>query len=550
MKIKQPPLFAICCLVGLVALTVAAHAQDAGRPKTRANAPKYENSVPPPTLSGIRYGGHGRHVLDFWKAPSDKPTPLVFAIHGGAWKGGSKERISRFVDTAALLKAGISVVAINYRFVRQAEGLEPPVKAPLHDAARALQFVRSKADEWNIDKEHIVAAGSSACACSSLWLLYHDDLADPKSKDPIARESTRLTCAAVGIAQTTLDPRQMKEWTPNSNYGGHAFGIEGFDQFLAERESILRWIAEYSPYALVSSDDPPVYLSYKAPPAIGKAQKDPTHTANFGVKLQERCLEQGLTCELMYPGASNVRYKNPTDYLIATLKPPAVTLGARPNVAQEYVPEEGSDELTKKRRKEKPVKMDPSLPNVLIIGDSISIGYTGQVRTQLQGNANVIHNPDNAQGTTLGLAKLQEWLGNTKWEVIHFNWGLHDLKHVTETGENSNNPDDPQQANLAIYTTNLEVLVQQLKTTGAKLIFATTTPYPKGVKPCRLPEDAAKYNAAALKIMKANNIQVNDLYSLALPKLKTLQMPRNVHFKPEGSKVLADQVAAMIQSAL
>ena len=121
---------------------------------------------------------------------------------------------------------------------------------------------------------------------------------------------------------------------------------------------------------------------------------------------------------------------------------------------------------------------------------------------------------------------------------------------MTETGENSNNPDDPQQANLAIYTTNLEVLVQQLKTTGAKLIFATTTPYPKGVKPCRLPEDAAKYNAAALKIMKANNIQVNDLYSLALPKLKTLQMPRNVHFKPEGSKVLADQVAAMIQSAL
>jgi len=218
--------------------------------------------------------------------------------------------------------------------------------------------------------------------------------------------------------------------------------------------------------------------------------------------------------------------------------------------AKPYVPEAGSHELSKSHRKQKPVEIDPSLPNVLIIGDSISIGYTKQVRAQLKGKANVIHNPGNAAGTTLGLEKLQEWLGDTQWDVIHFNWGLHDLKHVTETGENSNNPNDPQQADLATYTANLKVLVKQLKATSSKLIFATTTPYPKGVRPCRLPEDAAKYNAAALEIMKANNIQVNDLYSLALPNLKTLQRRRNVHFEKEGSKVLADQVAAKIQSAL
>ena len=218
--------------------------------------------------------------------------------------------------------------------------------------------------------------------------------------------------------------------------------------------------------------------------------------------------------------------------------------------AKPYVPEAGSHELSKSHRKQKPVEIDPNLPNVLIIGDSISIGYTKQVRAQLKGKANVIHNPGNAAGTTLGLEKLQEWLGDTQWDVIHFNWGLHDLKHVTETGENSNNPNDPQQADLATYTANLKVLVKQLKATSSKLIFATTTPYPKGVRPCRLPEDAAKYNAAALEIMKANNIQVNDLYSLALPNLKTLQRRRNVHFEKEGSKVLADQVAAKIQSAL
>ena len=234
---------------------------------------------------------------------------------------------------------------------------------------------------------------------------------------------------------------------------------------------------------------------------------------------------------------------------MAVLVTVVLLLGALNGFAQ-YIPEEGSAELSKNHRKKRPVEMDPNLPNVLIIGDSISIGYTGQVRTQLKGTANVIHNPGNAAGTTLGLEKLQEWLGDTEWDVIHFNWGLHDLKHVTETGENSNNPNDPQQADLATYTANLEVLVQQLKATGSKLIFATTTPYPKGVKPCRLPEDAVKYNAAALNIMQANNIQVNDLYRLALPKLETLQRRRNVHFNTAGSKVLADQVAATIQNVV
>ena len=195
--------------------------------------------------------------------------------------------------------------------------------------------------------------------------------------------------------------------------------------------------------------------------------------------------------------------------------------------------------------------MDPNLPNVLIIGDSISIGYTGTVSAKLAGKANVIHNPGNAEGTKLGVEKLQEWLGDTKWDVIHFNWGLHDLKHVKpETGENSDDPNDPRQTDLETYTANLEILVKQLKATGAKLIFATTTPFPAGVKPFRLPEDAVKYNAAALGVIRANNIQVNDLYELVLPKLNTLQKRRNVHFTEEGSKVLGEQVADVIQSAL
>jgi iduronate 2-sulfatase len=313
MHFTKKILIVLVYLSGLSLLLLQANAQD---------APAYHPSVPKPTLSDISYGEHERHVLDFWKAESGSPTPLVFVIHGGGWSGGEKERANRFADVSRLLDAGISVVAINYRLMGHiaGSGIMPPVKAPMHDAARALQFVRSKAKEWNIDKQRIGAAGGSAGACTGLWLAFHDDLADQGSKDPIARESTRLYCAAVIGAQTSLDPRQMKEWTPNSSYGGHAFGKAKFEEFLAERETILHWINEYSPYALASSDDPPVYLQYSSPPAIGQIEKDPTHSANFGLKLKERCKEVGIDCEFQYPGAPNVKHETPTDYLIATLK--------------------------------------------------------------------------------------------------------------------------------------------------------------------------------------------------------------------------------------
>lgn len=284
--------------------------------------------IPDPTAFDVAYGDHPKQRLHFWKAESDKPTPLLFFIHGGGWMGGG--RMSGLTAMLPeILDAGISVVSVEYRFIPEAtaDGVMPPVKGPLHDAARALQFVRSKAAEWNIDKNRIGASGGSAGACSSLWLAFHPDLADPESDDPIARESTRLWCAAVRGAQTTLDPKQMKEWTPNSRYGGHAFGFDGdkekklsqFDEFLAGRESILPWIAEYSPYALVSDDDPPVHLFYSAPPALGKDQKDPTHTSNFGVKLQEHCRDQHVDCELVYPGAEGVAHETTTEYLIEKL---------------------------------------------------------------------------------------------------------------------------------------------------------------------------------------------------------------------------------------
>jgi acetyl esterase/lipase len=314
----------VLALTAFIASIISVPAQNTPPP-----APPQPATPIAPTESNVAYGTHERQVLDFYQAKSDTPTPVLFFIHGGGWVKGDKKNPG---SLSQCLAAGISVVSINYRYSWQAQidGVKPPVQAPLHDAARALQFVRSKAKEWNLDKKRIGASGGSAGACSSLWLAFHDDLADPKSPDLVARESTRLWCAAVSGAQTSLDPVQLKEWTPNSRYGGHAFGFMDpsdiqsrdtrFAEFLAHREEVLPWIKEFSPYEHVTSDDPPVYLHYTAAPAIGEEQKDPTHTSNNGVKLKEKCALTGVQCELVYPGAPEVKHQNIDTYLIQTLK--------------------------------------------------------------------------------------------------------------------------------------------------------------------------------------------------------------------------------------
>jgi acetyl esterase/lipase len=307
----------------------AAFGQDQKTPPKKKADPK--PSGIPPTQANVPYGEHPRQVLDFYQARGDTPRPVVFAIHGGGWvngdKGSYRNQAKRYLD------AGISVVAINYRFVPEAtaKGVEPPVKWPLADAARALQFVRSKAKEWNLDKARVGATGGSAGGCSSLWLAFHDDLADPKSPDPVARESTRLFCAAVTGAQTTLDPQVLREWMPNARYGGHAFGVTGpkgrdtaFQEFFDRREKLLPWIKEYSPITHVSKDDPPIFLEYpaqKKPPEKGEAQDDPTHSALLGMILMEKLRAAGVDGILVYPGHPHEKYRTSADYLIDRLKP-------------------------------------------------------------------------------------------------------------------------------------------------------------------------------------------------------------------------------------
>lgn len=200
-----------------------------------------------------------------------------------------------------------------------------------------------------------------------------------------------------------------------------------------------------------------------------------------------------------------------------------------------------------------PIKDKPGLPRVLLIGDSISVGYTLPTRHRLKGKANLHRIPVNGGPTTRGLENLETWLGDKKWDVIHFNWGLHDMKYMAanKTGNlaDPNAPGSRQQVPPADYEENLRQLVKRLKQTGAKLIWCETTPVPKGSQG-RLVEDAIKYNAIAAKIMKSEGVEINDLYSHALKKQKALQRTANVHFTLQGSQYLAERIAAAIEAKL
>ncbi|MCL5278451.1 MAG: SGNH/GDSL hydrolase family protein [Planctomycetes bacterium] len=188
-------------------------------------------------------------------------------------------------------------------------------------------------------------------------------------------------------------------------------------------------------------------------------------------------------------------------------------------------------------------------PRVLIIGDSISIGYFEPTKQLLAGKADVYHNAGNAGHTRNGLAQLDTWLGDTQWDVIHFNHGLHDLKYVNAKGALVPPDQGTQVMSVDEYARNLEQIVKRLKQTRARLIFATTTPVPDGAAG-RIKGDVERYNRAALAIMQRYGVRVNDLYAFALPRLSSIQQPSNVHFTEAGSRLLAQQVANSILAAL
>ncbi len=266
-----------------------------------------------PDVRDARYGLHERNVLDLWRADGEGPRPLVVFFHGGGFRGGSKEALDKGL-LAKLLEAGVSVAAANYRLSSQA-----PFPAPMHDAARAIQFLRSKASDWNLDPERFAATGGSAGAGLSLWLAFHDDLADPESPDAVGRESTRLRCAAVTNGQSSYDPRFIREHLGyDASEDPALVPFYGLEPDKWDSDEAKTKFEEASPITHLTRDDPAVFLTYSYPdtdPAEGLSRGHLIHHPRFGLILQEAMEGLGLECVVEVPKRAGRRGDEGTEAL-------------------------------------------------------------------------------------------------------------------------------------------------------------------------------------------------------------------------------------------
>ena len=304
----------------------------ANRTKRKPARPSTDKAKKKPSFANVKYGEHERHVFDIWLTDTDEPAPLVVYIHGGGFKAGSKEKL-KSDELHQLLKAGISVASINYRYLTIA-----PLPAAHQDARQALQFMRSNADEWNIDKTRVAAFGGSAGAQICMWLAFTDDMAKPDSSDPIERESTRLTCVATAGGQTSNSPEFWQQ-TIGPLLGANR-RLESLSQPLnGERDTgkvrIAMWgagtleeaneiAARHAALNIVSADDPPIFMSYGMSPDA-KLPTDPKrmrgwliHHVNLGIALKEKTDALKHEAHLMYPGA-NPKYESLVEFFVDKL---------------------------------------------------------------------------------------------------------------------------------------------------------------------------------------------------------------------------------------
>ncbi len=283
------------CIVAGTACLVGGHAFGQS-----VSAKSESAEVLPPTHSNISYGPHDANVLDLWLAESNGPTPVVLFIHGGGFRGGDKSQLRRN-DLESYLDAGYSVASLNYRLTDVA-----PAPAAYLDCGRAIQFLRRHARKWNLDPKLFASTGNSAGAGTSLWLAFHDDLADPASDDPIARESTRLTCVAVTEGQSSYDPRFAESiGLPRPNFDDHSFFLPfyGITEDEIDSQKAYALYEEMAPITYLTADDPPAMLGYSRPNTPVNENTDKStvvHHPLFGVALKVRMDALGVECVVYY----------------------------------------------------------------------------------------------------------------------------------------------------------------------------------------------------------------------------------------------------------
>ncbi len=449
-----------------------------------------------------------------------EPLPAIVFFFGGGWVGGTPTQFYHQCDYLA--SRSMLAVSAEYR-VRKTHGTTP--FECVADGKSAIRWVRANAERLGVNPEKIAAAGGSAgghvAACTGII----EGLDEENENRSISSKPNALVLFNPAVDLVELAKKRASD-----------------ERFKRVKEiSPLQHIKKGAPPCIIFHGTADRTVPFKSVEHFSAAMKEAGNICRL-VPFEEKghgFFNYGRDKD----NSSFNKTIEETDRFLTSLG---------------YLKDISKPDQTQKRRARinpvfAPIEDNPALPRALLIGDSISIGYTLPVRRLLDGKVNVHRVPANARHTGIGLQKINEWLGDGKWDVIHFNWGLHDLCYRS-TDPSTPNRRDKVNGKLDLsfeeYQQNLRKLVKILKATGAELIWAGTTPVPDG-EPGRFKGDEIKYNEAAGKIMEENGVMINDLHAHAMRKLSQIQQPNgNVHFTAEGSDYLAEKVAESIHEAL
>ena len=460
------------------------------------------------------------HIFEPPERDTKESLPAIVFFFGGGWVGGTPTQFYHQCDHFA--SRGMMAISAEYR-VKNRHGTTP--FECVADGKSAIRWVRANAARLGVNPNKIIAGGGSAgghvAACTGVI----EGLDEENEDRNISSRPNALVLFNPAVDLIELSKKRRSD--------------ERFNR-----------IKEISPLQHVKKGVPPCIIFH------GTA--DRTVSFESVERFSKAMKEAGNVCELVPfedKGHGFFNYGRDKDnssfnQTVQAADKFLTSLGYLKDVSK---PKQSEKKQARVNPVFAPIKNDPSLPRVLLIGDSISIGYTLPVRKLLAGKVNVHRIPTNARHTGIGLENINKWLGNGNWDVIHFNWGLHDLCYRS-TNKKTPGRKDKMNGRLDLtfeeYQQNLRKLVRILKAADAELIWAGTTPVPDG-EPGRIKGDEIKYNKAAEIIMKENGVMINDLYAHAMPKISKIQQPNsNVHFTADGSNYLAEHVTACILKAL
>ncbi|MDB6139605.1 MAG: hypothetical protein JWO94_2677 [Verrucomicrobiaceae bacterium] len=308
-------------LLFCLALPVVGAPPVASAPKPAA--PPLAKAGPVADFADVSFGPHAHQLLDIHLPKSgDGPFPVL------VWYGGLWEPAKHVPDVNRFLPQGIAIVGVESRTLKdgQADKIDPPIKYPMDDACRAVQFLRLNAAKYHLDSARIAVAGGSQGTLPALYVGCSRDRADAASADPVERMSSKVVCVGAYRSQPTIDPKRMQEWVPGVAWGAPALGML-FEESLKRREELLPLINKWSPDALLHAGAAPIYFDNEwglTPPGGAVTEGNyKVHSPAWGMGFKKLADQAGVVCWNHFPGHPTDKYKDIWDFLTQELKAPA-----------------------------------------------------------------------------------------------------------------------------------------------------------------------------------------------------------------------------------